>query len=64
MYLPEEIKNTIVSSLKVMKKENSLLEIWETQKKRKRAAAQLQESQSMIMGFDFMNEEDIKKRES
>ena len=44
MYLPEEIKNPIVSSLKVMKKENSLLEIWETQKKRKRAAAQLQES--------------------
>ena len=44
MYLPEEIKNPIVSSLKVMKKENSLLEIWETQKKRKRAATQLQES--------------------
>ena len=64
MYLPEEIKNPMVSSHKIIAKENSLLEIWETQKRRKKAVDQLRESTSMIIGLDFMHDSDDKKRGS
>ena len=64
MYLPEEIKTPTVSSYQIISKENSLLETWENQKRRKKAAFLLQESTSMIMGLDFLNEHDDRKKSS
>ena len=44
MYLPEEIISPTVSSFQIMTKENSMLETWENQKKRKKLATLMQES--------------------
>ena len=64
MYLPEEMKAPTVSSYQITSIENSLLEILETQKRRKKIAALLQESTSMIIGLDFLNDYDDRKKSS